>query len=73
MQLAYIVLLTVSVGSVWIYNRTSEDISFVLAILTGLVCFFWGFACAPWLVQLLIVFGLLNLYRLYAPDRQGLG
>lgn len=73
MQLAYIVLLTVSVGSVWIYNRTSEDISFVLAILTGLVCFFWGFACAPWLVQLLIVFGLLSLYRLYAPDRQGLG
>jgi hypothetical protein len=73
MQLAYIVLLTVSVGSVWIYNRTSEDISFVLAILTGLVCFFWGFACAPWLVQLLIVFGLLSLYRLYAPDSQGLG
>jgi hypothetical protein len=69
MQSTYIVLLTLSVGSVWIYNRTSEDIPFVLAILTGLVCFFWGFACAPWLVQLLIVFGLLTLYRLYAPDR----
>lgn len=73
MQSAYIVLLTVSVGSVWIYNRTSEDISFVLAILTGLVCFFWGFACAPWLVQLLIIFGLLTLSGLYTQDRQGIG
>lgn len=69
MESTYIILLTVSVGSVWIYNRTSEDILFVLAILSGLVCFFWGFACAPWLVQLLIVVGLLTLYKLYAPAR----
>ncbi|MDJ0554504.1 MAG: hypothetical protein QNJ68_08715 [Microcoleaceae cyanobacterium MO_207.B10] len=73
MQSTYIVLLTLSVGSVWIYNRTSEDISFVLAILTGLVCFFWGFACSPLLVQLLIIFGILGLYRFNIADRQGLG
>ncbi len=72
MQSVYIILLTLSATAILIYNHTSEDISFVLAVLTGLICFFWGFACAPWLVQLLIVCGLFCVYRLYSPDSQGL-
>lgn len=73
MPLTYILLLTVSLGSVWVYSKTSEDISFILATVTGLICFFWGFACAPWLVQLSIVAILLRLYKIYLPDGQGLG
>lgn len=73
MPLTYILLLTVSLSSVWVYSKTSEDISFVLATVTGLICFFWGFACAPWLIQLSIVAILLRLYKIYLPDGQGLG
>ena len=70
MPLTYIVLLTITLVSGWIYLNTSEDISFVLALMTGLTCFFWGFACAHWLVQLIIVCSLWNLYRVYMPDQQ---
>lgn len=72
MELVYIILLTLSASSVFIYNHTSEDISFILAILTGFTCLFLGFACAPWLLQLLIVCGVLCFYRLYSPAHQGL-
>lgn len=70
MPLTYIVLLTIALISGWIYLNTSEDISFVLALMTGLTCFFWGFACSHWLVQLIIVCLLWNLYRVYMPDQQ---
>ncbi|BAI89720.1 hypothetical protein SPLC1_S034050 [Arthrospira platensis C1] len=48
--------------------QTSEDIPFVLAGLTGIVCFIWGFAFAHWSLQILIVLGLLKLYKLHIPD-----
>jgi hypothetical protein len=70
MPLTYLVLLAITLISGWIYLSTSEDISFVLALMTGLTCFFWGFACAHWLVQLIIVGLLWNLYRVYMPDQQ---
>ncbi len=72
MQSVYIILVTFSATAILIYNHTSEDISFILAVLTGLICFFWGFACSPWVVQLLIVFSLFFVYKLYSPDSQGL-
>lgn len=73
MQLVYIILLTTSLSAILIYNYTSEDISFVLAVLTGLICLSWGFACSPCLVQLLIVLGLFCFHRFYLPDSRGLG
>lgn len=72
MPLTYIVLLAIALISGWIYLSTSEDISFVLALMTGLTCFFWGFACAHWLIQLIIVCFLWNLYRVYMPDQQNI-
>ncbi|MGK7922701.1 MAG: hypothetical protein AB4080_22130 [Trichodesmium sp.] len=72
MQLVYIILLTTSLSTILIYNYTSEDISFVLAVLTGLICLLWGFACSPWLVQLLIVLGLFYFYRFYLLDSGGI-
>ena len=73
MPITYILLLTVAISSAYLSSRTSKDISFVLATLTGLICFFWGFACAPWIIQLLIVAMLLRLHKFYLPDGQGLG
>jgi len=72
MQLVYIILLITSLSAILIYNFTSEDISFVLAVLTGLICLSWGFACSPWFVQLFIILGLFCFQRLYLPDSQGL-
>ena len=73
MPLTYILLLTVALSSAYLSSRASKDISFVIATLTGLICFFWGFACAPWIIQLLIVGILLRAHKFYLPDGQGLG
>lgn len=73
MPLTYILLLTVALSSAYLGSRASKDISFVIATLTGLICFFWGFACAPWIIQLLIVGILLGSHKFYLPDGQGLG
>ncbi|MGL5083091.1 MAG: hypothetical protein ACRC8A_16520 [Microcoleaceae cyanobacterium] len=59
----YPVLIAFTVGSVWMYLQTSEDIPKVLAGLTGVACLVWGFAFAHWSVQLLVVFGMLRLLR----------
>jgi hypothetical protein len=73
MPSAYLALLTISFGSVWIYLRASKDVPFVLAALTSVVCFIWGFAVAPWLVQLLILGLVLSLDKFYLskPGRLG--
>lgn len=71
MPSAYIVLLTVALVAGWLYSRTSEGI-FALAALSGLICFIWGFSCAPWSVQLLIVGVFLSWYKFYSLDKQGL-
>jgi hypothetical protein len=70
MPLAYILLLIVSLGAVWVYWQTSQDI-FVLVALAGLGCFICGFYWAPWSVQLLIVVLLLGLQKFYLRDTQG--
>jgi len=72
MPLTYILLLTVALSSAMLSTRTSKDVFFVVAILSGLICFFWGFACAPWIIQLPIVVTLFRLPKFYLPDGQGL-
>ncbi|MGC9528586.1 MAG: hypothetical protein ACP5D7_23895 [Limnospira sp.] len=68
MPSVYLILLTFALGSIWVYLQTSEDIPFVLAGLTGIVCFIWGFAFAHWSLQILIVLGLLQLYKVSIPE-----
>ncbi|MEB3883549.1 hypothetical protein [Lyngbya sp. CCY1209] len=68
MPSVYLILLTFALGSIWVYLQTSEDIPFVLAGLTGIVCFIWGFAFAHWSLQILIVLGLLRLYKVSIPE-----
>lgn len=64
---SYLLLLTIAFLAAWVYLRTSKDLSFTLAALTAVVCFFWGFASAPWIVQLPIVVFLMRLERFYKP------
>ncbi|NJK68094.1 MAG: hypothetical protein HC789_14735 [Microcoleus sp. CSU_2_2] len=71
MPSAYILLLIVALGAVWVYWQTSQDI-FVLVALAGLGCFICGFSCAPWSVQLLIVVLLLGLQKFYLQDTKSL-
>ena len=70
MQSVYIILLTISASSALIYKHTSEDISFVLAILTGLISLFWGFACSPLIFQLFIVLSLFCCHKVYLLDSE---
>jgi hypothetical protein len=69
MPSAYILLLIVSLTAVWVYWQSSQDI-FVLLAFAGLGCFIWGFSCAPWSVQLLIVILLLGLQKFYLQDTE---
>lgn len=73
MPSAYLTLLTISFGSLWIYLRASGDVPFVLAALTAVVCFIWGFALAPWLVQLFIIGLVLGLDKFYFSKAGRLG
>jgi hypothetical protein len=69
MPSAYILLLIASLAAVWVYWQTSQDI-FVLVALAGLGCFIWGFSCAPWIVQLVILVVLFSIQKLYLKDAQ---
>lgn len=73
LSLSYLILLGISFGAIYIYSRTSDDLFFTLAALTAVVCFFWGFALAPWIVQLLIVAFLLHLDKFYFANESRLG
>lgn len=73
MPSVYIMLLTFALASIWVYTQTSNDIPFVLAGVSGLVCLIWGFAFAHWSIQLLIVLGLWRLYKFYMPEEINLG
>lgn len=69
MPSAYILLLIVSLTAVWVYWQSSQSL-FVLLAFAGLGCFIWGFSCAPWSVQLLIVVLLLGLQNFYLQDAE---
>lgn len=73
MPSVYLLLLIFALGSVWISTQTSNDIPFVLAGVSGLICLIWGLAFAHWSIQLLIVLGLWRLYKFYMPEEINLG
>ncbi len=62
-----------SLGALWVFFKTSQDVYTVLAAAVGVICFIWGFALAPMHLQLLLVVILLALERLYSikEGRQG--
>jgi hypothetical protein len=69
----YLIALAMSLGALWVFVKTSQDVYIVLAAAVGIICFIWGFALAPWHLQLLLVVILLALERFYSmkEGRQG--
>jgi hypothetical protein len=62
----FLMLVAVAVGSILIYVRAAHEISRLLAIAAALFCLIFGFAMAPWPIQM-AVFGLiLSLERVYS-------
>ncbi len=61
----YLIALAVALGALLVFFTVSEDIWTVLAAATALVFSIWGFALAPWPVQLLLVSIVLGWERLY--------
>lgn len=64
----YFTLLIIALASMFVYLRSGNDVPSVLAALSGFVCFVWGFAVAPWCVQLLIMGLLFGVERFYFAD-----
>jgi hypothetical protein len=59
-----LLLLAMAIGSVLVYQHTSNDIFGVLAIASAIVCLIWGLAIAHWSVH---VFSLIALFTLQSP------
>lgn len=61
----YLIAFSVALGALLVFLKVSEEIWTVLAAATALVFTIWGFALAPWPVQLLLVSLLFAWERLY--------
>lgn len=64
-------LMLLAVGSILISLKASHEISRILAGGCAIFCGIFGFALAPWPIQLLIVALLLGLERMYPFRRLG--
>jgi len=57
---AFMTLLFITtIASVFIYQRTNQDIHLILAIFTASIFIIWGLAIAHWAVHILALVGLL--------------
>lgn len=61
----FLILLISAIASLWLSLRASHEVSRVLAIGSAIFCLIFGFAMAPWAIQVLIVLSLLAIERLY--------
>jgi hypothetical protein len=64
-------LILVAFGSILLSLKASHEISRILAGSCAVFCLIFGFALAPWFIQVLIVIGLLVLERIYPLRRLG--
>lgn len=67
----FFLLLLSAFGSILISRKASHEISRILAIGSTIFCLIFGFALAPWFIQLFIVVLLLGVERLYPFGRLG--
>lgn len=57
--------LVVSLLTLWVTFHSTKDIYKILAGLTAFISFIWGFALAPWPVQVGILLWVLGLEEFY--------
>lgn len=67
----FLMLLVTAIGSIFISLRASHELLRLLAIGSAIFCSIFGFALAPWPVQLLIFLLILQLEKLYPFRRRG--
>lgn len=60
MMLPVFPLLTIAatIGSIFLYLRTANDIFGVLAVIFAIACLIWGLVVAHWTIHLLFLTGL---------------
>ncbi len=68
----FLILLVSAIGSIWLSLRASHEVPRVLAVGSAIFCLIFGFALAPWPIQVLIGLFLLSLERLYPYRRTAL-
>ena len=64
-------LVLLAFGSILLSLKASHEISRILAGSCAVFCLIFGFALAPWFIQVVIVIGLLVLERIYPLRRLG--
>ncbi len=67
----FFLLILVAFGSILLSLKASHEISRILGVGCAIFCLIFGFALAPWPLQILIVAVLLVLERLYPFRRFG--
>lgn len=64
-------LLVSAIGSIFIFIKATHEMPRLLAGGSAIFCGIWGFALAPWPVQLLILILVLQLERFYPFRKTG--
>ncbi len=62
----FLILLVSAIGSIWLSLRTSHEVPRVLAFGSATFCLIFGFALAPWPIQLVIFLLILRVERMYS-------
>ena len=57
----FILLLVSALASIFIYQRTDNDIFALLAVGMSVICLIWGLVVAHWSVHILALFAVLYL------------
>ncbi|NEP30222.1 MULTISPECIES: hypothetical protein [Moorena] len=65
----FLILLVTALGSILISWRVSHEIPRLLGVGSTIVCLIFGFAMAPWPVQVLMLLLILSLERFYPFSR----
>lgn len=67
----YFILLVCAIGSILVFSRASHEIPRLLAVGSAVFCLIFGFAMAPWPIQLLICLLIFRLEWLYPYSKPG--
>lgn len=54
-------LLLTTITSIFIYQRTNQEVHLVLALFTAIIFLIWGLAIAHWSIHILVLLALLYI------------
>jgi hypothetical protein len=65
---AYLVLLIIGLGAIWLGLKIREEVYRIAVVLSGVMLLIVGFVLSPSIVQVGVVLTLLGLHKLYTPQ-----